>query len=210
MKNLITLFVLIISINTQASHWFTYYVYHEVEYLQGPWSRANLLDDSNYIYLTVEQHESLLGTEDSDLVDTLISKLKEKKPDLYNWTYELKIDKDLVEISTEDEVDFEAIKNELIATILFNNFEKLKFDYNGQSETLTLDDLTLPYFDLVTNPIQTETTDEPLIEQEEITENQPIENKEEKRNTLVFWLMASVLLNIGILGFWLMRKKKKE
>lgn len=207
MKYLISLIIFAFCIKAQAAHWFTFYVYYETEYVQGPWSKAYILDGSNYKYLTVEKHEKLLGTVDEDLVDTLISTLREIKPDLYNWEYDLKIDQNVVEITAIGFIENQqTIKNELIATILLNNFETLKLNYNGKSENLTLNDITLPYFDLVSHQMNEETPVE-TINSEENPDVQNIANDSDTKNNLIYWLIASVLLNFGIITYVLFKKK---
>lgn len=199
-KYFITFLFLIFSIKSQAAHWFTYYIYFETEYIQGPWSKTHLLNQSNYKYLTVEKHNQLLGTEDEDLVETLISTLREIKPDLYNWEYDLKINKNTVEITASQIVEnIETVKNELIATILFNNFETLKFNYNGKSEILTLNDLTLPYFDLV----NVQNNEKKSVEEKNnLKENVEVEiEKNANTNSLIYWLIASILLNLGFVVY---------
>lgn len=199
-KYFITFLFLIFSIKSQAAHWFTYYIYFETEYIQGPWSKTHLLNQSNYKYLTVEKHNQLLGTEDEDLVETLISTLREIKPDLYNWEYDLKINKNTVEITASQIVEnIETVKNELIATILFNNFETLKFNYNGKSEILTLNDLTLPYFDLV----NVQNNEKKSVEEKNnLKENVEVEiEKNANKNSLIYWLIASILLNLGFVVY---------
>lgn len=206
MKYIIAFLLLIFSVKAQAAHCFTFYVYYETEYIQGPWSKTDILDQSNYKYLTVEKHEKLLGTVDEDLVDTLIATLKENKPELYNWNYDLKIQQDLVEITIHEIIENpETIKNELIATILLNNFDKLKLNYNQKSETLTLEDLTLPYMDLVFYQSQEDTDETSTVE--EILEARE-ETSSDESGSLNYWLIASVILNIAFIGFFLLNRNR--
>lgn len=206
MKYIIASLFFIFSVKAQAAHWFTFYVYFETEYIQGPWSKTDVLDQSNYKYLTVEKHEKLLGTVDEDLVDTLIATLKENKPELYNWNYDLKIQQDLVEITIHEIIENpETIKNELIATILLNNFDKLKLNYNQKSETLTLEDLTLPYMDLVFYQSQEDADETSTVE--EILEARE-ETSSDESSSLNYWLIASVILNIAFIGFFLLNRNR--
>ena len=206
MKYIIAFLLLIFSVKAQAAHWFTFYVYYETEYIQGPWSKTDILDQSNYKYLTVEKHEKLLGTVDEDLVDTLIATLKENKPELYNWNYDLKIQQDLVEITIHEIIENpETIKNELIATIILNNFDKLKLNYNQKSETLTLEDLTLPYMDLVFYQSQEDTDETSTVE--DILEARE-ETSSDESGSLNYWLIASVILNIAFIGFFLLNRNR--
>src|SRR5690625_6383144 len=92
-----------------------------------------------------------------------------------------------------------TIKNELIATILLNNFDQLKLNYNQKSETLTLEDLTLPYMDLVFYQSQEDADETSTVE--EILEARE-ETSSDESSSLNYWLIASVILNIAFIGFF--------
>ena len=104
MRVLLTILLFFISLNIRATHTLTYYVYVETEYTQGPWTRANLIDAWQYRYLAAEVHEDLFGSEATDLVNKLLSRLKEKKPEIYNWSYELTIQGDSVFITPKQTI----------------------------------------------------------------------------------------------------------
>ena len=206
MKIFLTILTLTISLNSFATEWLTYYVYFETEYPQGTWTRTDVLEQSNYKYLTVEVYEDLFGSEDEQLVSKFLSRLKNKKPDLYKWTYDLNFQGDTVVITTKEQPkNIETIKNEITATLTFNNFKAVTFNFGDNSETLTNNDLTLPYFDLVSKQItQTETTKI----QQPIGQNQKNEQPETK-NPLTTWLIISIIFNFGLIGLLTMKKLKK-
>lgn len=150
MKKILFLLLLFVSINATATHWLSYYVYSETQYLQGPWARTEVLSQSDYRYLAPHYYQDLFGTVEEDLVNKMISRLKELKPEVYHWDYHLSIHKDTVRLHiSEQPQHFETIQNEITATLLLNDFDAITFDINDHKETLTLEDLTLPYFDLV-------------------------------------------------------------
>lgn len=204
MRLLLNIITFTISINSFAAHWATYYVYIETDYVQGTWTRTDLLDHSNYKYLTVEVYEDLFGSEEEEVARKFLSRLKDKKPELYNWPYDLSIQDGIVSISSKETPEnVETIKNEITATMVFNNFKAVNFIFGEKSETLTKENLSLPYFDLISNqitqaPTLTETQD--LIEQDQI-----LESNKKPLNT---WLVLSVILNLSLLGL-LIRKSVK-
>lgn len=207
MKGFFTILTLTISLNSFATEWLTYYVYFETEYIQGTWTRTDILEQSNYKYLTVEAYEDLFGSTDEQLVQKFLSRLKDKKPDLYKWTYNLTFQGDTVVITTKEQPqNVKTIKNEIIATLTFNNFKAVTFNFGDTSETLTNNDLTLPYFDLISKQI-TQTTDT-IKKQEPIEQNQTVEPTKTK-NPLTTWLIISIIFNFGLLGFLTMKKLQK-
>ncbi len=207
MKILLTILTLTISLNSFPTEWLTYYVYFETEYIQGTWKRTDILEQSNYKYLTVEVYEDLFGSTDEQLVQKFLSRLKDKKPDLYKWTYDLTFQSDTVVITAKEEPkNVETIKNEITATLVFNSFKAVMFNFADKSETLTNNDLILPYLDLVSKQT-TQTTDTTKI-QEPIVQNQTAEPTETK-NPLTNWLIISIIFNLGLLGLLMMKKFKK-
>jgi len=207
MKVFLTILTLTINLNSFATEWLTYYVYFETEYSQGTWTRTDILEQSKYKYLTVEAYEDLFGSEEAQLINKLLSRLKDKKPDLYNWTYNLNVQSDTVVITTKEQVkNIETIKNEITATLTFNNFKAVTFNFGDNSETLTINDLTVPYFDLISK--QTiPTTDRTKI-QEPMNQNQTVVPTETK-NPLTTWLIISIIFNFGLVGLLMIRKLKK-
>lgn len=207
MKILLTILALTISLNSFATEWLTYYVYFETEYSQGTWKRTDILEQSNYKYLTVEVYEDLFGSTDEQLVQKFLSRLKDKKPDLYKWTYDLTFQGDTVVITAKEQPqNVETIKNEITATLTFNNFKAVTFNFGDNSETLTNNDLTLPYFDLVSKQ-KKQTTDTTKI-QEPIGQSQTVESTE-TRNPLKTWLIISIIFNFGLVGLLTMKRIKK-
>lgn len=194
MKSIFTIFTFIISLNVYATHWLTYFVYFEDDYVQGPWTRADELKSSDYKYLSVETYEDLFGSEEADFVNKVVSKLKEKKPELYSWTYDLSFENNRVIFSMNNPPEnLETIKNEVTASFIFNNYEAVVFNIGNQSDTLTIKDLTIPYFDLVSKQIT--------------SVNQTQENASVKaENPLTIWFLVSIILNLALIGYLIKRK----
>jgi hypothetical protein len=207
MKILLTILTFIFSLNSFSTETLTYYVYFETEYIQGPWSRLDIVEQSNYKYLKAEAYDDLFGSENEQLVQKMLSRLKEKKPDFYSWEYDLSFRGDTVVIATNElPKNIKTIKNEIIATLTFNNFKVLIFNFANKSETLTIRDLTIPYFDLVsTEFITSKSIDKKdnLIDQNQIIA--PIETKYSYKTCLII----SIVLNIGLIGILTLRLFKK-
>jgi len=216
MKGFLTILTLVISLSVNATHLLTYYVYYETEYSQGPWKRLNILEESDYKYLAPESFTDLFGSEDIDLVNKMISRLKDNKPDVYNWNYEVSFSEDTVILTTKAEIEkFETVKNEITATLTLNSFKAVTFRFNNLQETLTIDDLTLPYLDLVkakrdknepsTSQGLTKNTAEIKVENNPKQQN---EIKNEEGSSLTIWLIISVIINVGLVALLIMKKKR--
>ena len=78
-------------------------------------------------------------------------------------------------------------------------------NYNQKSETLTLEDLTLPYMDLVFYQSQEDTDETSTVE--EILEARE-ETSSDESGSLNYWLIASVILNIAFIGFFLLNRNR--
>ncbi|MBL0913790.1 MAG: hypothetical protein IBJ09_15600 [Bacteroidia bacterium] len=197
-----------ISLPSFATEWLTYYVYVETGYTQGPWTRAELLGESEYRYLAAEPYEDLFGSGELQLAEKLLARLKSKKPDLYAWRYELSVQGDTVVLTTKDPLkNEETVKNEITATLTFNGFKAVSFRIAGRSETLTDRDLTIPYFDLVSKQPSAEavpaTPEEPAVQKQSDVE--PMETKGPAKT----WLLISVAANL-VLVVLLVRKMTKK
>lgn len=206
---LIFLFFLTIAFNSRASHLITYYVYHEVSYPQGPWTKTDLLEESGYTYLAAEKHEDMLGTTEEELVKKILSRLQDQKPETYNWSSDLNFEEDTVVISTGEPIEgFETATNEITASLIFNGFKAVKFKQAEESKTFTLEDISLPYLDLIAPPGKSETKE---IEETEGTkentdqEETVAENNDSRWNG---WLIASVLVNLGLILLLVLKRRK--
>jgi len=202
MKKTFTILALILALNANATNWLTYYVYHETEYIQGPWSRIDILEKSDYKYLSPQAYEDLLGSERIDLVNKIFFHLKEQKPEVYTWDYELSLYGDTVIFSTEEVIEhIEIIKNELTASLTLNGFEAVVFQIGNKKETMTIFDLTLPYFDLVNSK-----NSELLTVQKKTVEVKSEILNDNQENPLTIWLIILSITIIGLLGFIIIRK----
>lgn len=206
MKILLTTLLLTFTLSLKATHTLTYYVYIETEYTQGPWTRAGLLDASQYKYLAPVVYDDLFGSDETELINKLLFRLKEKNPDSYNWSYSIQVQGDTVLITPKGVLNnIETIKNEITATLCFNNYKAVGININGQAQVLTINDLTLPFFDLVTNQTQAEKTTDPVrMKENKVT--QLITPPSDNHKTVNSWLILSVALNI-LLVILLIKKK---
>jgi len=218
MKRWLTILTLIISLNTNATQWFTYFVYFETEYIQGPWTRTDLLEQSAYKYLASEAYEDLFGSEQVDMANKMLSRLKAKKPDVYDWPYDLIIQGDTVILTPGGPIDqLETVKNEITATLTLNNFKAVIFQFTDRQETLTTNDLTLPYLDLVTAgqksyelvAITENKTSKKTDSQASTTASKPnVSVDKENHYSWSMWMIISGILNLGLIGVLIMIKKK--
>jgi hypothetical protein len=199
-KTLLSIILLFAGLDTGATHWLTYYVYFETTYLQGPWVRTDILAKSRYVYLAPRAYEDLFGTERYDLVEKMFSRLREDKPEVYDWDYQISLMGDTVVLKSEGPVRRRVtVANEVLATMTLNGFKVVRFEFDAWTDTCTLSDLTLPYFDLV----------EPLRPgMEPGRDNILLDLQEPGKNRPVYWLVISVLLNVIMVGFLVFRSKR--
>ncbi|MEQ9216957.1 MAG: hypothetical protein RLO17_02875 [Cyclobacteriaceae bacterium] len=235
MKFIISLGILILSFFAYATHQLTYYVYYETSYAQGPWSRVDLLNQSGYQYLKAEAYNDLFGTIPDELVHKMLSRLKEKKPSYYNWTFDISLAGDSVTIASKETIaNQETIKNEITATCTLNGFNTVTFNFPDQLETWTLDDLTLPYFDLVNSQLTKSSKSTPtdrVIEKRKgdtvvvtvvdtvryidssryaDTKPLPLSEAQNEEDAWITLLLISAVLNVGLFGLLIFWKKSNR
>jgi len=209
MRVFLTIFILLVSLSANATHWLTYYVYYETEYIQGPWSRFDILETSEYKYLDVLKYEDLFGSDATDLTNKMLSRLWEKNNTVYDWDYDLILQGDSVIIVPKEEIkEFETVKNEIVATFTSNGYKTVIFRFTDQEKAFTINDLSLPYFDLTTRQKENEKAITTTTSTD-ITENtQPNENHGNENILLIVGLIVSCIINIGFIVFLIMKKKK--
>ncbi len=205
MKKTLTILALILALNANATNWLTYYVYHETKYVQGPWTRTNLLEKSDYKYLAAQEYEELFGSEQIDLVYQILSHLKEKNPKVYSFDYTLSLRGDTVIFATADSVgQYETLKNELTASLTLNGFDVVVFRIGDTQESLSIDDLTLPYFDLVEGSKNSDLSSE----QGKVKELKSKTSNDEQEDPLTIWLIGLGIINIGLIGLLVFRRRE--
>lgn len=180
----------------------------------------DILEHSNYKYLAAEAFEDLFGSEDTDLVNKMLSRLRDKKPDTYNWTYDLIIQGDTVILTSKDRInELATVKNEVTATLTLNNFEAVTFRFDDEYATWTIGDLTLPYFDLISEQPKTSgpeqgpeslgTDPTVMVDPPPLNDMETNGAPDEEDNPLTMWLVISGMLNIGLIGL-LTRKSRNS
>ena len=224
MKKFLILVVALVAIEAQASHWMTYYIYTEKEYVQGPWSRDALLQQSASRYLEPKAYEDLMGSEPEDFVHLLLKRLKQNNYEGYRWSYDLTLTGDIITIiPLEPIANLETVKNEITVTALLNNFEAVVFKRQFQTDTLALADVTVPFFDLVKPQTKVEQPQNiaeelalpPSIEKTLPTEKQPFgkQTSDEKvtglNGSATNWLILLMGLNLLLLLVLLFRRKRR-
>jgi hypothetical protein len=231
MKKIVILLSFIWTADAGATHWLTYYVYVETEYVQGPWARTSLFTGRDYRYLAAKVHEDLFGTIRDELAIKMLGRLKEEKPELYDWDYNLLINGDTVCLEPVGPFTMnETLMNEVTATMTINSFAAVCFRWSGGRELFTLADLTLPYFDLVrpkaggdatarpegngaANARQEavgEATVTPEGNDESMVKGEPAPEiaGNNKSNPLIAWFLISVLFNLVLLLFLILKSRK--
>ncbi|MBT30250.1 MAG: hypothetical protein CMO01_11370 [Thalassobius sp.] len=206
--------VLTFSLNVSASTWETYYVYYETDYSQGPWSRTTILNQSDYKFLAPVMFEDLFGSIKSGFVYKVIERLRDKKPKLYQWKYELECLGDTVIFKSGDQItSFNTVKNEIVSSLALNGSKVVIFDLEDRKESFSLNDVSLPYLDLVMpnqkNSQQKVTVpinhlDSTKSKVDNLGNIKPAKNE----SKLLPWLGISGILNIVLL-FMIKRKSSK-
>jgi hypothetical protein len=205
-KRILIVVVFLTSLNAQATHWLTYYIYLETEYIQGPWQRIDILEESNYKYLAPKAYENLFGSIPNDMVKTMIENLRENKPNIYNWNYEIDVHGDSVILIVNDKIaHYVTIKNEITATLTLNGFSGVTFRTPNQVETMTLDDLTLPYFDLIIAEKRVQKDLDTIVN----IGKKEIKDRDGNNSTKSPWLAISIGFNILLIGWLLFNRIKK-
>lgn len=199
---------LLLCVNARATHWARYYIYIETEYLQGPWSRMDVLESSDNKYLSPKLYENLFGSVPEDMVNTMIANLAENKPELYKWDYTVKVNGDTVVITTTEEFDqIETVKNEITSTLTLNSFSAVTFQLPGSTTTLTLDDIKIPLLDLVNKEQDLENSDQETIESKSAEQIVEVEEPKDQKEYSI-WFIASLGLNILLAGILIYRIRK--
>lgn len=187
-KSFLLVLNMILCFNVNATHWATYFVYIETEHVQGPWCRMEMLESSDYKYLSPKQYEDLFGSEPEDMARTMISHLAENKPELYNWEYKLKVNGDTVIISIEEDIKkIETILNEITLTLTLNSFSAVTFQLPGSARTMILNDIKIPFLDLVIN------------------EHKAREEEHKEQSPFSIWLLLSIGINVILVGLLIYR-----
>ena len=211
------LFFLTIAQNCFATEWAWYYVYVQTEYVQGPWTRTTVFDKfENYKYLSAKPCEDLFGSESIDMVTAILGHLQKESehPALYKFKYDLSVVADTVVIKTGGAIpDFNEIKNELIASFTLNSFAAVRFIQGGKTTMYKLEDISIPYMDLVAGAREQSVTTEKRAEVEiqqtdtaTITTRPQVSRDKDQGNPLFFWLILSAIINL-LLIVLLVRKK---
>jgi hypothetical protein len=195
-----------------ATEWLTYYIYIQKDYLQGPWTRAELLGKSNYEYLHPKQFEELFGSESISLANAILDHLRAETPERYAFRSTLALSADTVVIQTPDDIEgFDAVKNELAASFILNHFSAVKIIRRGKAALYGLKDITVPYMDLV---LPGETAIPPRQKPDSIQAGiqapaKPVQAipQEKTGNKIAPWLILSLLVNL-VVAILLLRRKK--
>jgi hypothetical protein len=206
MKLTITIFILTWTLNSAATNWNWYYVYVETEYIQGTWTEFTKLEQTDFKYLEAKQYSDLFGSDPEDLVHKLFARLKEKKPEIYDFQYQLDIQEDTVTLISQTLLkDKLTLMNEITATLVFNSFKAVKFNFPQTKETWTLATLTLPYFELSLDE-KSESKDD-ILEQSghDIIQSIDESKSENKRH---IWFIMSVILNMILIAVIGLKRKK--
>ena len=184
----------LVNLNALATHYLGFYVYVERQYVQGPWQRVNLFNKQENSYLEPHFHEDLLGSLDDDLISVLMAHLKEHSPQFYQWSYELHVVEDTVFINTFERVDnFERVVNEITATLVLNGFNTVCFSKMPVPNEFTINDISIPYFDLKRNGNPTGEILTPIVKIPKISKTREVDNQNNQQS---FWWVISVILNV--------------
>jgi hypothetical protein len=220
MRRILTILLfLTIGQNCFATDWAWYYIYVQTDYMQGPWTRTDVLNKSgSYKYLHPKQYEELFGSERIDLVNAIFSHLRKEteNPKLYKFKYSLSLLSDTVVIQTKEAiVDLNAIKNELTASFTLNNFIAVKIIQPDKTTLYQLKDISIPYMDLVFPADSILKTNTETLVKTESTKNDTLTSdpmmktstSKKTENKIQIWLIISIIINL-MLTVLFVRKKK--
>jgi len=207
MKALFLVLLTFFTSNCFATFWITFPVYTQTTYLQGSWSRLDMLGNSNYEYLQIHEFEDLMGSGDGILIESIFLRLKELKPDAYTWNYKYSISNDSITITALKEVmNPEIANNEIALSFLMNSFSYVSIVLNDRERAFTIDSISLPYLDLVTSKKETKVEDTISIEKEK--QDSDIQIKTIHKTSYPFWIYISILLNVGLIAAFIFFRKK--
>lgn len=215
MKTFLTILTLFFYLNANATTDRTYFVYFEKLYIQG-----SVIDDNTGCYdyyLEPKSFNYIYGTDD-ELINKIISRLRKDKPEVYDWTYSLTMkietkDGDTYQTNTviikpkKKIKDWTTVKNEITASLIFSGYEVI-FDFGNTKKTLTLDDLTLPYFDLVKPPKKGVKKNVPPKIGRSKTKKIKEKSSKGKTKLTVLLIIFSAILNIELIALLIFLRKK--
>ncbi|MES2429994.1 MAG: hypothetical protein V4556_03595 [Bacteroidota bacterium] len=213
MKKLLLILFLSIGIKSFATEWASFYVYVQQEYVQGPWKRTDVLNQSgSNQYLHALQFEELFGTEPMQLASSIFSHLKAFTPERYKFNPTISIFEDTVIIKTKDSIAYlDAVKNELVASFMLNDFKGVKIIQGNNVQLFLLKDISVPYMDLISpsTPIIIPANDS--LQKDGIIEVNPPINLTSKKtlDKNYIWMILSVGLNL-ILIILLITKQRRS
>ncbi|MCP4661599.1 MAG: LysM peptidoglycan-binding domain-containing protein [bacterium] len=158
----------LIGIESSATEYFEYFVYFEETYVQGGWVHADALKAPNERFLFPELHSDLMGSGPFETFRHILSRLRDRKPQLYAGTY-LLMESDehepprilTLETRVDSEADFATLRNEVVFSftqhccvsgIVFR-FRDQKLQRMYADRVFTEDDVPIPAF-MLTRPGQ--------------------------------------------------------
>ncbi|MEZ4804402.1 MAG: hypothetical protein R2852_02665 [Bacteroidia bacterium] len=210
MKTVFLTLILLLGFEASATHWLTYYIYTESEYIQGPWKQANTIEKYKSKYLQATPHEGLFGTGEQDFLNQILNDLRKVKPSRYKQDIRLDSKNDTVLIRIAGPIqNKESLFNEMTASYTANGYNVVQFDINDSIYLKTWKDLTLPYMDLV-DLIHTDTNQNQIDNELEFDsidlENPSIQEKETLKNERLAWYTKiSIGLNILLILYLLFK-----
>lgn len=210
-KKTFILFLLFFAFNANATHWLTYYVYHETEYDQGPWIGVAIIENTNYKYLVPVAYSEMFGSENIEIAKKIVFRLKEKKPEIYNFEYEIAEKENEITLTIKEEIkENQIVKNEIITSLINNGFTKVIFRFLNKEEVCTIKNVTLPYFKLQYNKNKASNSIKTLFS---INKNKKTlktnKNNLRKEDTNRFWFVLSLLFNILLILLIFVKKRKQ-
>ncbi len=222
----------LLSLSCSATEWCNYYVYVESEYMQGPWTREDVIFKySHGKYLHPVLCEDLFGSDKTELIIAVLGHLKKESENRYNFKYTVAEMGDTAFIQTKDPIPgFESIRNELIASLLLNNYKVLLIKQAGIEHTYVFSDLGLPFMDLCLPPKASATTSPgPVQTSDAIEQKKPLkeaanhpdtlktknpESEEIKNSQAIspdrIWLFISIAVNLFLILILIVRQNKQS
>lgn len=145
----LTLLFLLLTTPLSSTIWMDYIVYFEREDFMNGYDNRDLYN--RYLF---PKKFSDLGYSKDYLVSFVLEKLEKDKPEIYKWIFDCKFNIEQQQVTIEisqklSKSQFKTVKNELVTSLIFNEFERVIFKLDKKYVVVTLKDINVPYFDLV-------------------------------------------------------------
>ena len=211
MKKILFIVFLSFGISANATFSLEYFIYVEKEYFQGPWIGLDQIETANNHYLSPVSFEDNFGSDELEMALKFLWKLKELKPESYNWDYKVHYKSNTVFIEVKSHIEnWPVVKDEITATMTMNSFDAVEFQFEDSTVTATMDDISMPYLGLIDSGESVDPVNGVVVhdvKSVKVPSNQ-VDSQEEESKSSNYWVIFFFGLNALVL-IYVFRKKKK-